>query len=634
MIDAFSPFQYKSCSMLAAFSKNDWTTHVVKSSGKTDLVTCGIVTNDVASRLSQKTGRAFAMINLADLHANAKLAGFGAASGTIHASVTVFLFGDALRVLNVNTKRYLNGGYAVAVLGPNLMPPKKDEQSSSGNTSVSLSVSDPRQILLIGKCLDCDRCKGTTRKRTISEFGHPKYEDVRCGTLIDLRMGAYCSTHKRQGLSTSNQGTSQGKGVKNNNAGNNLTFMQKQRLESSFNNKKGVQLGKKSDSVTLSMNPGIRNGMASSRVSDALSQAGLLCNLNSNAQSTSLHDHNTNSHPPQHVLQRAPLHMKKSNASITNHHTMAGSNNHAEQKLNPRKILEPKQAHSTQRRTAEDILESALQRKRQKTEGLSSLTQSKHMIQSSNKRPIKVFHTEGYDGAVQVPKPSSILFKKSSSVHCANNVTTQSAANGVPGDKPQDILDRQKNLADFIKEQKGNIPALACGSGARSKSPKRNLKVRDDNPFVSFFGHKDPFSTQSLDRDAILNAKSRFASAATAEEYARARSVVQQLEAQEREIDKRKERAEKNKTGPSTFKSASIVTTGWVCKTCKRKSSTEPRRCVHAGHDVRQRRELKERKAEIGSRNYRMERHAKEDTDGGLTLGSGLEWSGWRGYLS
>ncbi|KAL7486572.1 hypothetical protein ACHAW6_015183 [Cyclotella cf. meneghiniana] len=635
MIDAFSPFQYKSCSMLAALSKNEWATHVVKSSGKTDLVTCGIVTNDVASRLSQKTGRAFAMINLADLPANAKLADFGAASGTIHASVTVFLFGDALRVLNVNTKRYLSGGYAIAVLGPNLMPPKKDEQSSSGNTSVSLSVSDPRQILLIGKCVDCDRCKGTTRKRTISEFGHPKYEDVRCGTLIDLRMGAYCSTHKRQGLSTLAQGTSQGKGVKNNNAGSNLTFMQKQRLESSLNNKKGVQLAKKSDSVTLSMNPGIRNGMASSRVSEALSQAGLLCNLNSNAQSPSLHDHNTNSHPPQHVLQRAPLHMKKSTALKANSKAVAGSNYHAEQRGNPRKTTEPKQAHSIQRRTAEDILESALQRKRQKTEGLSSLTQSKHIVQSSNKRPIKVFHTEGYDGAVQVPKPSSILFKNgTSAVYCANHPTTQSAVRGLPGDEAQDILDRQKNFADLIKEPKGNIPALVCGSGARSKSPKRNLKVRDDNPFASFFGHKDPFSTQSLDRDAILNAKSRFASAATAEEYARARSVVQQLEVQEREIDKRKERAEKNKTGPRAFNSSSIVTTGWVCKTCKRKSSIEPRRCVHAGHDVRQQRELKERKAEIGSRNYRMERHGKEDTDGGLTLGSGLEWSGWRGYLA
>jgi hypothetical protein len=190
-------------------------------------------------------------------------------------------------------------------------------------------------------------------------------------------------------------------------------------------------------------------------------------------------------------------------------------------------------------------------------------------------------------------------------------------------------------LADLLKEQKDNIPALAHSSGAnlKSKSSNCNLKVRENDPFASFFDHKDPSSSQSLDRDAILNAKSRFASAATAEEYARARSVVQQLEAQESEIEKRKERAEKNKTGSTASKAASIVTTGWVCKTCKAKSPIEPRRCVHAGHDVRQQRELKDRKSEIGSRNYRMERHGKEDTDGGLTLGSGLEWSGWRGYL-
>ncbi|KAL3804046.1 hypothetical protein HJC23_006437 [Cyclotella cryptica] len=644
MIDAFSPFQYKSCSMLAAFSKKEWATHVVKPSssaagrtmaGKTDLVTCGIVTNEVGSKLSQKTGRAFAMINLGDLPANSKLSAFGAASGTIHSSVTIFLFGDALRVLNANTKHYLNGGYAVAVLGPIVMPPKKDDKSTSGTTSVSLSVSDPRQILLIGKCIDCDRCKGTTRKRTMSDFGNPKFEDVRCGALIDLRMGAYCSTHKRQGLSSSGQGSNHGNGAKKNNTANNLTFMQKQRLVSSFNSKKeGLQVGKRNDLVTSSVNSEIR-GTASSRLSEALSQAGLSYNPYSNAQSAFFNEPTTNSHPQQQILKRAPLHMKKSTLSNTTHNMLAGLNNDAEQRVNPYKPTKTKQATTIKTKTAEDILGAALKRKRQKTEGLSSLTKSKQLVQTANKRPMKVFHTEGYDGSVPVPKPSSTLFKNASSVHCANNAPTQSAPRGLPANEAQCIIDRQKNLADLLKEQKGNTPALACARGANLSSKLRinNLKVREDDPFATFFGN-DPFSTQSLNRDAILNAKSRFASAATAEEYTRARSVVQQLEVQESEIDKRKERAEKNNTGSSASAPASIVTTGWVCKTCKTKSLMEPLRCVRAGHDVRQQRELKEKKSAVGSRNYRMERHGKEDTDGGLTLGSGLEWSGWRGYLS
>jgi hypothetical protein len=241
MLDAFSPYHYKSSCRLAAMSKDEWSTHIIQprgDSGKTNLVTVGIVTNDVGSKLSKSSGRAFAMLQLGDLPSNT-LSFSSTAGGTICSSITVFLFGDALRVLNANTKHYLNRGYAVGVLGPNVMPPKKDDRNT---TSVSLSVSDPKQIVLIGRALDCDRCKGTIRKRTTTEYGN-KFEDVRCGTLIDLRMGLYCPTHKRQGLSS--KGGAVAASGKSNANNNTMTFMQRQRIESSTKTTTVKQLGKR-----------------------------------------------------------------------------------------------------------------------------------------------------------------------------------------------------------------------------------------------------------------------------------------------------------------------------------------------------------------------------------------------------
>jgi hypothetical protein len=83
----------------------------------------------------------------------------------------------------------------------------------------------------------------------------------------------------------------------------------------------------------------------------------------------------------------------------------------------------------------------------------------------------------------------------------------------------------------------------------------------------------------------------------------------------------------------STDNDSKITTTGYICKTCNSKTAMEPKGCIRVRHDVRQVRELKDKKTEVGTRKERMERHGKEELEGGLTLGSGVEWS-WRGGLS
>jgi hypothetical protein len=52
---------------------------------------------------------------------------------------------------------------------------------------------------------------------------------------------------------------------------------------------------------------------------------------------------------------------------------------------------------------------------------------------------------------------------------------------------------------------------------------------------------------------------------------------------------------------------------------------------------VQQHRGLKEERrrsangSSLGLQKDRLDRHGRDDKEGGLTLGSGLEWSGWRG---
>ena len=151
----------------------------------------------------------------------------------------------------------------------------------------------------------------------------------------------------------------------------------------------------------------------------------------------------------------------------------------------------------------------------------------------------------------------------------------------------------------------------------------------DDAANDAAFGGGEP-----LDSDRILNAKSRFDGAVTAHNYAKARAAVQELEARECKQDEREVRklaSEKRKAGKSSSGDGSIVTTGWICRTCRKKTSFKPASCIAARHDVRQQRQLKNDKRAPGTRKERLDRHDKDSADGGLKLGSGIEWSWNRG---
>lgn len=607
MCDHFSTLTYKSVSMLAAASRSEWNTYTTDGSdkGSTTLATCGIITSDTTSRVSSKTGRAFGMIQLGDIGGSLPLK-----SNNIHALVTVFLFGEALSVLQRN-RRFLQKGWVCAILSPSLMPSKDNNKCSSSSTAVSLSVNDPKQVLLIGRSVDAGNCKGTIRKKVPSDYGGSKFEDVGCSTLIDLRGGSrYCITHRRQGLSSRGASTNNSKTssdsrlqkLRSDNVRNGITHA------SSFNNNHQRK-------NLLSQNSMQVGRTSSISLSEALSRPGFLDETLPEAASSSM--------TTTQYMKKAPKHMKK--ATNVND-TRVLHNPYTKSKVTDQ---------CAKRKGHEDVLGEALGRKKARLDNSISKNSSS-MKANVKSTKSKVFQAEGYDGSVQVPKPSSLFrkaatFRPGSLSSSANNKTTTS-----------DILEKQRSLAELLQQKKQGV-VNSRTEDLLSRLSSNMTRVQPDSSSVkSVQSSRNTFASSFGDfgnDNDILNAKSRFASAANAQEYARARGAIQELEVKEFEMDQRKQRtsgggATKNAGKDREALPKGIVTAGWICKTCKKKTPMKPVVCIRSRHDVQQQRELSNRKSTIGSTKERLQRHGKEAEEGGLTLGSGLEWSGWRGGIN
>ena len=615
LVDATSSLTYASCAALAATSRAEWASHLVDGgggsgppAGRTRLATCGILTSSAASRLS-KTGRAFAALSLGDLPSSS---GFSrVADNAVRASVTVLLFGDALQILK--EKKYLCAGYAVAVLGPQLLPPRDGDRGGQGATAVTLSVNDPRQVLPIGRAADCARCRGTARTRVNSDYGRVRWEEARCSVLVDTRMSACCAAHRRQGRAPSSGGHG---------GSSHMTFMQRQR--SSHRGSAAVATAKP---VAPRTHVTAGGRAAPSALSEALARSGLLPPAPAVAPA-----------PTTRLLRRAPLHMKKTPSSASANANAAAAVSEAR----TAKVANPYAK-------AGDGSGASLPRKRPRLQGdplgdaLGDALGKQHTSEKSsarqapNKRPRGVYAAEGYDGSVPVPKPSAVLFRR----RAATVTPVAPARLGMSADSARAILEKQRSVKGLLRAQKGGgsektPPALNTESLARSKQRivagggAEALRVRTPGPasahksnqpkdFASAFGD----GHDALDREEVFRAQSRFAADADANEYARARGAVQELEAREAAAA----RAAPGRGG-GTGAAPAIVTAGWACRTCGRTTPARPAACVRARHDVRQQRKLRGEAAARGTREERRERKAAE---AGLTLGAGLEWSGWRG---
>lgn len=229
------------------------------------------------------------------------------------------------------------------------------------------------------------------------------------------------------------------------------------------------------------------------------------------------------------------------------------------------------------------------------------LKDCKTALPSGKKRALNVYGTAEFNGGVMVPKAHP-MFRVSGPtlVPSQRQSVTETAQ-----DRARALLERQKTLSAALQDKTNRVPSLA----ERLKANKPKIVESSANSF---------FSNLDIDVNAILNTKSRFETEAHAEDYARKRKVVSELEkTEERELKKVAKKSQNTK-------GVAKVRREWLCVQCKRTSGVEPKMCKRLGHVVKFKRHIEETKTLT---ELRLQLQDKSVDDGGITLGAGVEWT-------
>lgn len=118
-----------------------------------------------------------------------------------------------------------------------------------------------------------------------------------------------------------------------------------------------------------------------------------------------------------------------------------------------------------------------------------------------------------------------------------------------------------------------------------------------------------------IDAEKVRNARSKFADEVEADEYAKQRRKVDELEKAEASHDSR------NKKKDSEEKR---LTRTWFCKTCGKNYFKNPTACKRVGHEVNHKVHIRD---DVTKEVRRTELNKKSIEDGGLLLGQGIAWT-------
>jgi minichromosome maintenance protein 10 len=555
-------------------------------SGKTNVCTVGIVFSSTGTRISSK-GSAFCCLTIGSF-----------VSGPC---VSVLLFGEAY------TKHCRGAvpGKVVALVMPKLIPPRDNNNSSykgsssRGETTVSFSVHDNRQFLLVANARDYGICKATVRLKqadgTWTATGN-------CKKYIDKRKCEYCDAHRKQ--ANNNAGSKTTTSSSNNQGG---TFVQRMRNEfgqtnvPSANKNLVVREGSSTSvsSTSRFFNPSTANSKASlgglgPKVPMQMKRTVPVGVRQSNTQSLTLA--NVNANVRNQKVGGNPLFQRQ-----------------LDPKLKPKKQLGIVGASAG---TTDDWLTKGTKRR---TPLVAAATVAN--AQTNKKQRSVNTNGERFNGSVPVPKPSHLFSSRAPSLMA--RAATATLENTPP---VENILQRQSEVARCLKEQTvvasnrllKNTPTNHYSSTSSTTLSRGKATAPVKNTLEeSLLG-----SMGKMDYEKIRNAKSKFANEADAEEYAKSRRVVVELE----KLEASKE-AKKKKDGKSNEENR--FTKEWICVTCDAKFSTKPARCITGNHQVKLHRTLLKSTSKTDKR---TEMHEKNVEDGGLSLGAGLEWSKWNRF--
>jgi len=198
-----------------------------------------------------------------------------------------------------------------------------------------------------------------------------------------------------------------------------------------------------------------------------------------------------------------------------------------------------------------------------------------------------------HDGSVPIPQP-----KQFSKTVC---VAADRFAKRKDAKDETDMVEKQRLAADKIRKMKGRSSKSSTGLHKSTLVQNREEQL---------------FSILSKGSVAgIEERKSRFESELEAEEYARARQAVSELESKEENELKRKQKSGKD---------ISRIKQEWICLTCRQQSTKRPKNCAARGHCVKRKRSIRQGQP---TDEARVALSNKSALEGGIVLGKGLEWS-------
>ena len=210
----------------------------------------------------------------------------------------------------------------------------------------------------------------------------------------------------------------------------------------------------------------------------------------------------------------------------------------------------------------------------------------------------------GFDGSVKVPKPNPLFAQRGQGVSALAAARTTRAVVQEP--PKEQILQKQKDLANQLR-------ATSALPTSGVSATKAGVKTSSSNN-VSFF---DTVDDNKIDTERVINARSRFQTEADAEEYARKRAALVELEKEEATKTKHNNSSQKEQKEPKILKQ-------WYCRTCQKSFDKRPQRCIQRQHDLKTSRELNKKKSKTEERSNL---NKKDASDGGLQLAQGLDWS-------
>lgn len=577
--------------------------------GRTHLVTVGIVFHNSGTRTSSRGG-AFCILTI----------GSNLQTGPC---VSIFLFGTAYSKFS----RPCQAGQVVAISNPKLLPARESGGGKNNDTSISLSVHDQSQIVHVAKARDYGICKALVRGK--QSDGTWKNNAATCKTCVDTRVSEYCEFHRKQqgkkkqtdllancskmrgvgGVSTKGSGA---------NLIQNLRMARAQTQEARRNMVDNRFLGgaKRQPSSTVppssiaaSHHPPRQSNMTNVR-SSIISVHAPAVGKNTSNKFLSQKSKRPSVRPPAAstttVAQNNRGNQLKKGNSINpylNRSVMVPAAQKSSGKKSGFKDIVAKQNQHVP--ATGDWLQESIAKKISSTSSIS-----RYVSKQNKARPRKINTVGcGFDGAVAVPKPS-LLFAKQASDPSRSFAST--ATSSLHDEHEQEkIREQQALLAQRLRganTRQGITNKFTDKGNGRKKTSTSNAS--GGNAFLD--------SVQVDDINEALKAKSQFASEADAEEYAKNRKRVVELEQLEFKQNKR--------SRITVEKENQKIQKEWVCYTCLNRPtfSHHPKQCINSGHRVAIKRDIK---ASATKEDERSKMNEKASDQGGLTLGSGLEWS-------